>query len=168
MFKQITRYFLVMLTVCSCNLYAQQDMNKAVVRISGEVAKPLALTKADLSKMKRITASIKDHDGKQIPYPGVAVQQILELAGVPTGKELRGKHLTKFLLVRSTDGYRVVFSLAELDKGFNDKTVILADESMKADLPAGKGPFRIIVPGEKVLARSSFGVSELIVMSTAD
>ena len=63
MFKQITGYFLVMLTVCSCNLYAQQDMNKAVVRISGEVAKPLALTKADLSKMKRITASIKDHDG---------------------------------------------------------------------------------------------------------
>jgi hypothetical protein len=41
--------------------------------------------------------------------------------------------------------------------------VILADESEGRPLPAGKGPFRIVVPGEKKPARSSFQVTELTI-----
>ncbi|RYF96725.1 MAG: hypothetical protein EOO02_21760 [Chitinophagaceae bacterium] len=51
-------------------------------------------------------------------------------------------------------------NLAELDNGFNDKKVILADESAGKDLPVDRGPFRIVIEGEKVPARSSFQVVE--------
>eukprot|EP01035_Chromulina_nebulosa_P063624 gene63624-87025_t len=50
--------------------------------------------------MKRTTASLKDRDGTDHPYAGVAIQEILELAGVTTGKQLRGENLAKYLLVR--------------------------------------------------------------------
>ncbi|NII25666.1 hypothetical protein HB364_11265 [Pseudoflavitalea sp. X16] len=39
----------------------------------------------------------------------------------------------------------------------------LADESEGKPLPTGKGPFRIVVPGEKKPARSGFQVTELVV-----
>ena len=74
------------------------------------------------------------------------------------GKQLRGKNLAKFLLVTATDGYQVVFSLAELDTSFNEKEVILADKMDNKPIPSNPGPFQLIVPGEKnrhvVAARS--------------
>jgi DMSO/TMAO reductase YedYZ molybdopterin-dependent catalytic subunit len=167
----LNKVFPVVLTVLisvPLAFFAQVQSNNFSLKISGEIPKPLILTKENLSKMERTTATLKDHDGKEITYAGVKLEQILELAGVPTGKQLRGKQLTKFLLVKCSDGYAVVFSLAELDKGFNDKLVILADKAMNADIPLDEGPLRLIVPGEKVLARSSFKVSEIVVMSASN
>jgi len=67
------------------------------------------------------------------------------------------------MLVKCADGYEVVFSLAELDTDFTDRVVIIADESESKPLPPGKGPFRLVVPGEKKPARCTFQVTELIV-----
>ena len=143
------------------NVSAQKD--SAFVKITGEVTKPLKLYAADLAKMQRTTVALKDRDGKDHPYTGVSVQEILELAGVTTGKQLRGENLTKYMMAKCADGYEVLFSLAELDSAFTDRKVILADESEGRPLPAGKGPFRIVVPGEKKPARSSFQVTELTI-----
>lgn len=166
--KIILYIFLTILISLPLTFYAQVATSKAAVKVSGEVTKPLLLTQEDLSKMERTTAILKDRDGKDVPYSGVAVQQILELAGVTSGKQLRGENLAKYLLVKCSDGYEIVFSLAELDKGFNDKVVILADKSNGSDLPLDKGPFRLIVQGEKVPARSSFQVVELIIRFATD
>lgn len=136
---------------------------KPSVKVHGEVKTPLTLTSEDLSKMKRVTAMLKDHDGKEISYTGVPVQEILEKAGATMGKDLRGPNLAKYLLVKCADGYKVVLALAELDNGFTDRIVILSDESGGKPLPVDKGPFRLIVPGEKRPARSSFQVLELVV-----
>jgi DMSO/TMAO reductase YedYZ molybdopterin-dependent catalytic subunit len=106
---------------------------------------------------------MKDRDGKEHAYTGVSIQEILEQAGVTTGKQLRGENLTKYLLVKCADGYEVLFSLAELDSSFTDRTVILADTIEGKSLPMDKGPFRLIVPGEKKPARSSFQVTEIII-----
>jgi DMSO/TMAO reductase YedYZ molybdopterin-dependent catalytic subunit len=113
--------------------------------------------------MKRKTVSLKDRDGKEHPYTGAAVQEILEQAGATMGKQLRGENLTKYLMVKCADGYEVLFSLAELDSSFTDRVVIIADESEGKPLPADKGPFRLIVPGEKKPARSSFQVIEMVI-----
>ncbi|MBN9384328.1 MAG: molybdopterin-dependent oxidoreductase [Chitinophagaceae bacterium] len=133
------------------------------IKVSGEVTKPLQLQTADLAKMKRVTVSMRDRDGNEHPYTGVPVAEILDQAGVTTGKQLRGENLTKYLLVKCADGYEVLFSLAELDSSFTDRTVIIADSSEGKPLPAGKGPFRLVVPGEKKPARSSFQVTELVI-----
>ncbi|HTE23719.1 molybdopterin-dependent oxidoreductase [Flavitalea sp.] len=166
--KFIFHCFFTFLVTLPLTFYAQVATTKTAVKVSGEVTKQLLLTKEDLSKMARTTAIFKDRDGKDVPYSGVAVQHILELAGVTMGKQLRGENLAKYLLIKCSDGYEVVFSLAELDKGFNDKLVILADKSNGADLPIDKGPFRIIVQGDKVPARSSFQVTEMIIKFAKD
>ena len=133
------------------------------IHVGGEVTKPLDLSKEVLSKMKRTTVTAKDKEGKDHTYSGVAIADILEQAGVTTGPQLKGRNLTKYLLVQCADGYAVVFSLAELDAAFTDRVVILADEGDGNPLPADRGPYRIIVPGEKKPARSCYGVSGMTV-----
>jgi DMSO/TMAO reductase YedYZ molybdopterin-dependent catalytic subunit len=87
-----------------------QTTSGPVITVSGEVTKPLTLSVEDLSKMKRSSASLTDKDGKVHQYQGVAIQDILEGAGVTTGSQLRGEQLTKYLLVKCADGYEVLFS----------------------------------------------------------
>jgi DMSO/TMAO reductase YedYZ molybdopterin-dependent catalytic subunit len=139
--------------------FCYQQLKAQTIHVSGEVTKQLDLTKEDLAKMKRTTVTAKDKDGRDHIYKGVAVADILHLAGVTTGAQLRGASLSKYLLVTCADGYAVVFSLAELDESFTDKVVILADESDGKLLPVDKGPWRIVVPGEKKPARSCFKVT---------
>ena len=136
---------------------------QAVIKVSGEVTKPLQLQAGDLAKMKRTTVSLKDKDGNEHPYTGVPVAAILEEAGVTMGNQLRGKNLAKYMLVKCADGYQVLFSLAELDSSFTDRTIIIADSLEGKPLPAEEGPFRLVVPGEKKPARSSFQVTELVI-----
>ena len=140
-----------------------QAAPSATVKVAGEVLTPLTLTAADLAAMPRTTASAKDKQGVLHTFSGVAIADILNKAGVTTGRQLKGENLAKYLLVTCADGYQVVFSLAELDSSFTDRVVILADQMEGKPLPAGTGPFRMIVPGEKKPARNSFQVTALTV-----
>lgn len=128
------------------------------VLVGGEVTTPLTLTAADLAAMPRTTAVAKDKQGTPHSFEGVALADIFKKAGVTTGRDLRGENLAKYVLVSCADNYQVVFSLAELDSSFTDRVVILADKFEGKPLPAGTGPFRIVVPGEKKPARNCFQV----------
>ena len=157
------KYLFILFSGCMTVAQAQVRADQPVLKVSGEVTRPLQLQVADLAKMKRMTVNLKDRDGKDHPYTGVSIAEILDMAGVTTGKQLRGENLTKYMLVKCADGYEVVFSLAELDSSFTDRTVILADSSEGKPLPSGKGPFRLVVPGEKKPARSSFQVTDVVI-----
>ncbi len=141
----------------------QPSAAQPTVRVVGEVLKPLTLTATDLTGMPRANAGAKDKQGVMHSFSGVALSTIFEQAGVTTGRQLRGENLAKYLLVTCADGYQVVFSLAELDSSFTDRVVILADQIEGKPLPAGTGPFRLIVPGEKKPARNCFQVTTLAI-----
>lgn len=142
-------------------LFAQQS----VLKIRGEVQTPLSLTLSDFSKLPHTTASIKDHDGKEQAYSGVSLQTILTAAGATVGKLLNKEHVNKCLLIICADGYKVAYSLAELDSTFTNKVAIIADQVGGKPLPENRGPFRFIMPGEKKLARSAYKVEELVVVT---
>jgi hypothetical protein len=57
------------------------------------------------------------------------------------------------VLVEATDGYRAVFSLAEIDPELTDRVILVADSKDSQPLPPREGSFRIIVPDEKRPAR---------------
>lgn len=156
-------YILALTFLFSCYGHAQSNNDQPFVKVSGEVTKPLKLYKQDLAGMKRSTVVLRDRLNKEQGYTGVPMQEILQMAGVTMGENLKGENLSKYLLVRCADNYEVLFSLAELDSSFTDRIVILADETEGKPLPGGKGPFRLIVPGEKKPARSSMQVVEFIV-----
>ncbi|PAM93953.1 molybdopterin-binding protein [Flavobacterium sp. IR1] len=147
----------------STTLWAQKASKEATVKVEGEVLKPLSLTLSDLAQLQHAEVSMKDRDGQLQHYSGVPVFELLKLAGVTLGKELKGENLTKYMLVRSSDGYEVVFSLAELDPAFANRVIILADRKDGKPLADGVGPFRLVVPDENRPARSVLEVSNLII-----
>lgn len=149
------------LTILATSVVSAQTPAATIV-VQGEVTHPLKLNATDISKMKKTEVTATDHDGKSHRYSGVPIADLLQQAGVTQGAQLRGKNMSKYLLVKASDGYEVVFALAELDTAFTNRVVILADQVDGQPLPAGIGPFRIVVPGEKKPAR---GVREVTTMT---
>jgi DMSO/TMAO reductase YedYZ molybdopterin-dependent catalytic subunit len=124
------------------------------LRIVGAVSAPLVLTVADLKKMPRKTLTVVNaHDKKTETYEGVLLEELLHRAGVPRGEQLRGPSMGIYVIAEAEDGYRVVFSLAELDSGIIESEVIVADTMDGAPLAAKQGPFRLVAPHEKRPAR---------------
>ncbi|TLV00292.1 molybdopterin-dependent oxidoreductase [Dyadobacter luticola] len=121
--------------------------------VSGEVATPLILKKEDFSAYRPVTQKMKDRDGTEHDFKGVALIEILEKAGVTTGAKLRGKSLAKFALIKAADGYEVIYSLAEVDPEFTDQTIMVAFEKDGQPLGNGEGPFRMIVSHDRKPAR---------------
>jgi DMSO/TMAO reductase YedYZ molybdopterin-dependent catalytic subunit len=70
---------------------AQSQRESFSLVVNGEVEKPLQLSLSELSKLPRRTVQAKNHDGKDCSYEGVELREILLRAGVPFGKELKGK-----------------------------------------------------------------------------
>jgi hypothetical protein len=58
-----------------------------------------------------------------------------------------------YVIADASDGYQVVFALAEFDPGFTDQVILLADSSDGHPLSASEGPLRVVVPREKRHAR---------------
>ena len=66
---------------------------------------------------------------------------------------MNGKRLTNCLLVEAADGYRVVIALAEPDAAFADKQTVLAFVRDGEPLGEKEGPYRIVIPDERRMAR---------------
>jgi len=133
---------------------AQATTTTAELRINGAVSTPLVLSVANLKKMPRKTLSVVNpHDKKTETYEGVLLEELLQRAGVPHREQLRGPSMATYVIAEGEDGYRVVFSLAELDSGILESEVIVADTMDGAPLAAQQGPFRLVAPHEKRPAR---------------
>ena len=78
---------------------------------------------------------------------------------------MRGPQLSQALLVEASDGYKVVFALAEIDPDFATREIILADKRDGKPLDAKQGPFRIVAPGDKQPARWARMVTSLRVVA---
>jgi len=122
------------------------------ISVQNEATAPVKITAAEIAAMPHQKMTVDDH-GKSVVKEGIPVRQVLEKAGVTFDKSMHGKSLTRCLLVEAADGYRVVFALAELDPGFTDRVILLADRADGQPLDSKTGPFRIVVPGEKRMAR---------------
>ena len=144
---------------------AQTTANTAEVRSSGDVSSPLVLTVVDLKKMPRKTLSaVNPYNKKTEMYEGVLLEELLHRAGIPQGEQLRGPSMATYVIAGAEDGYRVVFSLAELDSGILESDVIVADTRDGAPLAGKEGPFRLVAPHEKRPARGVRMLKSITVM----
>ena len=126
-----------------------QSGRAAALEIAGDVPHPLKLTAEEFARLPRQTVRAKGHDGVESQYEGVSLLELMTKAGVPTGKDLRGSAMAYYVVVEAADGYRAVFALAELDPGFTDRVILLADHRDKKPLAGNAAPLQVIVPGEK-------------------
>jgi len=144
------------------------------LRVSGAAGRdgvahpPLALTLTDLAAIDHVSVKVHSHDGADHAYSGVPVSVILKRAGLPSGEELRGTLLTRYIVMTAHDGYRVLFSLPELDPAFTDTQAIVADRVDGKPLGGREGPLRIIIPGEKREARWIRMVEKVEILSSPE
>jgi Oxidoreductase molybdopterin binding domain len=125
------------------------------IAVQNDSSAPVNVTATDITAMPHQKVSVDDH-GKTVTFEGVPLRLVLEKGGVAfgdSGDSLRGKRLSSCLLVEAADGYRVVVALPELDPEFTDRIVLLADRADGHPLDTKEGPFRIVIPGEKRMAR---------------
>lgn len=95
----------------------------------------------------------RDKLGDTAVYDVVRLVDVLALAGVPTGDQLKGEELQKIVVVTAGDGYKAVFSLPELDPKTAGGTVLLAIGQDGKLLNKRIGPLHIIVPNDRLHSR---------------
>ena len=124
------------------------------IHISGSGAQTIDVSANDLAHMPRVTVDVKDaHMGEQEHFEGVLVSDLLAKAGVALGEKLRGKGLATYVVAHASDGYAAVYSIAELDPAMTDNRILVADTMNGKALGQKDGPFRIVAPADKRMAR---------------
>ena len=137
---------LLVLTLHSALALCQQ------LTVQNESGKQTVLARAEIEALPRVKVT-EGVSGSSATLEGVSLKALLERAGVGFGESMKGKRLASCLLAEAADGYRVVIALPEIDPAFTDKQVVLAFLKDGKPLDAKEGPYRIVIPDEKRMAR---------------
>lgn len=101
------------------------------------------------------------HHGETQACTGPLLADVLARLGAPAGAQLRGPALLMAVVVEARDGYRVAFTLGELDPLLGKGEVVLADRCNGTALGEADGPFRLAAAGDQRGARSVRQVASL-------
>jgi hypothetical protein len=142
---------LVISIFCSLLLFVS-GLIAQTLQVVNTGAHATTLTAAQIANAPHVAVEAHDHAGAA-HFEGVPLSAVLSLAGVQLGDTLRGTRMAEALLVEASDGYEVVFALAEVDPAFATREIILADKRDGKVLDAKEGPYRIVVPGDSRPAR---------------
>jgi hypothetical protein len=127
---------------------------QVALTISGLDGSSTTYTVAQLRQMPQESVSMLDpHTQVTVKYEGVLLRNLLAKVNTPSGQKLRGDEMRDYVDVAGKDGYRAVFSLAELDPAFQDNKVLVAIAGDGKPLGDTQGPIRIIAPQDKRPAR---------------
>lgn len=132
--------------------------------LKGPSGQTVTITAAEVAKLPRVSFLFDAH-GQKHTYEGPLLIDVLARAGAPTGKALRGPALANAVVVRASDGYAVVYGLAELDPGTRANRIILADKADGAPLDAKDGPFKVVAEGDLRPARGARLVTTIEVVN---
>ena len=107
---------------------------------------------AEFAALPHTSLTVEMH-GKTRVFEGVPMLELLRQVGAPWGDALTGKDLPDVALVTCQDGYRVAYSLGEIDPGTAKGQVLIADRVDGAPLDPRAGPFQVVVESDARPAR---------------
>jgi hypothetical protein len=122
------------------------------ITVQTENGKQTVLTRADIEALPRVKVTTGAPAASKA-FDGASLKAVLERGGVEFGETMKGKRMTSCLIVDAADGYRVVIALPEIDPAFTDKQFVLAFLKDGKPLDDKEGPYRIVIPDEKRMAR---------------
>ena len=125
----------------------------AEVTVKGPDGAAVVLSAAQIKAMPRVTFTFAAH-GESHTFEGPQLFDLLTKVGVPAGKPIGGAALADVVIVTASDGYQVVFGLAELDPATRPHRIILADTSDGQALRDKDGAFKVVAEGDLRPARS--------------
>ncbi|MFY9661078.1 MAG: molybdopterin-dependent oxidoreductase [Terriglobales bacterium] len=120
--------------------------------VQTEAGKQTVLTRSDIDALPHVKV-VAGSANMAATFEGIPLKAVLEKAGVTLGETLKGKRMASCLLVEAADDYHVVIALPELDPAFTDKQIVLAFARDGKPLDAKEGPYRLVIPDEKRMAR---------------
>jgi hypothetical protein len=132
--------------------------------VRAENGKQTVLARTDIEALPHVKVTTSA-SGTSTTFEGASLKAVLERGGVEFGQTMKGKRLASCLLVEAADGYRVVIALPEIDEAFTDKQFVLAFLKDRKPLDDNEGPYRIVIPDEKRMAR---WVRQVTVLKIAD
>jgi DMSO/TMAO reductase YedYZ molybdopterin-dependent catalytic subunit len=136
----------------------------AALMMAAALPASLPIDAATLARLPAANATLTAH-GKSHQCSGVWLADLAAAAGLPAGEALRGPALMTLIIAEAADGYRVAFSLAEVDAKLGNHKVLLASACDGKPLTADDGPLRLVAPGEVRAARSVRQLRALKVLS---
>ena len=140
-------FALLALACCALSAHAaDSDASATVDPVS------IPLDAATMAALPRETVDADAH-GHALTCEGVSLVALLRHAGAMPDGELRGAQLARFVHADARDGYRVVFSLGELDPATGGRRVFVVDRCNGKPLDTDVGPLRLLVPDDLRPAR---------------
>lgn len=124
-----------------------------MLELVAEDGRVSSLSAEALAALPQRTIPAVGRDSTPITLTGPSMRSLLDLVGAPVGHDLRGPRLMMAVVAEADDGYRVLFSLAELDPGFGAATAIVALHQDGQPLPDAEGPLRLVVAGDDHFSR---------------
>ena len=122
----------------------------------------ITLSNSALAPLKRESISATAHETTST-YEGYELAAVLKSVGSITADSLRGKDLARTIVISAADGYRVVFTLSELDPTLGNRRVYLVNTENGKPLSEKDGPWRLVVPADKRPARWIRDVTSIVV-----
>lgn len=111
------------------------------------------LDAATLSTLPRHPVEGSAH-GQSLRCEGVELVALLRKSGAMPADPLRGSaQLIRYVRIEARDGYRAVYSLAELDPSLGNARVFVVDRCDGKPLDDKSGPLRLIAAAESRPAR---------------
>ena len=142
---RLTTVFGFFVSVALC----QYPPTLALQGISGTSA---TLSASDIANLPNQTIRTTDH-GTPVTFDGVLLNDVLASVRTPTGETFNKSVASYYLIAEAHDGYKAVFTWAEIDPTFTDRKVYVVTKREGNPLTAKDGPYELIVPGERRFSR---------------
>jgi len=120
--------------------------------VHGISASTATFSPSDLAKLPVQSVTATDH-GTPVTFEGVLLSDVLAKVRTPTGEAFNKTVASYYVIAEAHDGYRAIFSWAEVDPSFTDRKVYIVTKRDGKALSERDGPFELIVPGEKRYSR---------------
>lgn len=142
----------VLLCLLPLAVTAHEHAGAAATRTAAPEDIPIPLDAATLARQPHQPVIASAHE-QPLRCEGVPLLGLLRAAKAMPAEPLRGRDLSRFLRVDARDGYRVLFSLAELDPSLGNRQVFVVDRCDGKPLGNKDGPLRLIAPEDSRPAR---------------
>jgi hypothetical protein len=159
--RLVRRTALLAFVLIAPSAAGQASSPGARLEVRGDSGTMRIFSSADLAALphEQVTASEHEHTST---FAGIPLDTILRRAGVPIDS-VRGARAAMYVLVEARDGYRALYSLAELASDLGGGGVLLVDARDGAPLAEREGPLRLVNPGDQRPTRWVRQVTTLVV-----
>jgi hypothetical protein len=121
--------------------------------LRGLDGKTVNISPEELAALPHKTVSVfNSHTKSNEKYSGVVLSDLLVRVGAPQGENVKGKLFMIGVIAEGTDGYSVLYALAEVDPTIHLGDVIVAD-SVDGEKLGADGAFKLVSTEEKRPAR---------------